>query len=87
MDAIDFETLVVPEDLEWPVVGTTRGGSLIVKREAIESIEELNGLEPGTLDQNSMVRLLALWYRERLKLGFPHQEALDEIAERTNSVA
>jgi hypothetical protein len=86
MDSIDFDTLVVPEDVEWPVVGRTAGGSLIVRREAIDSIEELNGLEPGSLDQSTMVRLLTLWYKERRKLGFPKQEAFEQLAAR-NKIA
>jgi hypothetical protein len=82
MDAVDFDTLVVPEDLEWPVVGHTRTGSIVVRREAVDSIEELNGLVPGSLDQTSMIRLLTLWYRERRKLGFPKQEAFEQLAGR-----
>ncbi|HEX7926603.1 MAG TPA: hypothetical protein VF678_03365 [bacterium] len=85
MDSIDLDTLVVPEDVEWPVVGSTVNGSLIVRREAIDSIEELNGLTPGSLDQSTMVRLLTLWYRERRKLGFPKQEQFEQIAARIKS--
>lgn len=81
MDAFDFDTLVVPEDLEWPVVGRTRDGSIIIRREAVDSIEEINGLPPGSLDQNTMVRLLKLWYGERRKLGFPKQDAFEHMAD------
>jgi len=82
MVSVIFDSLVVPEELEWPVVGRTRAGHIVVRREAVASIEELNGLQPGTLDRSSMVRLLTLWYQERRKLGFPKQEEFEQLANR-----
>lgn len=87
MESSFIDTLVVPQDLDWPVVGRTRDGRLLVRREAIGRIEELNGLPPGTLDSGSIVRLLTLWYRERRKLGFPRQAEFEQLEGGSSQVA
>lgn len=80
MDASVVDSLVVPQDLEWPVVGRSRTGAVLVRRDAIAKIEALNDLPPGSLSEYGIVRLLTLWYRERMKLGFPRQVELEALA-------
>ena len=80
MNSADAELLVVPQDLEWPVVGRTRNGALLVRRAAVSSIEELNGLPRGSLGRARFARLLAMWYRERRKLGYPPLPELERYS-------
>jgi hypothetical protein len=74
--------LVVPTEQEWPVLGQHDDGALILSDGFVEDVEHVNGLRAGSLSDNELLRLLALWYDERRKIGFPEDPVMEHVSRK-----
>jgi len=74
--------LIIPEGQEWPVQGRDpETGGLIIQEGFVDAVEQASGLEPATLTEEDVFRLLIIWYLERLDQGYPRDQAMDELVE------